>query len=215
MWRLTSPLFLLSVFVLAMELELLSQCPASLDHNATVATLLQRVQRSTIGKLLQFLSWTMFSRCWNPSFTLLLLYAALEVSLKDALLTYADDFPSPELFEFELRRWKWKFQDMPEEERPSSPAQAIKVCDPNYFPNVRVLLQIACTLPVTSCECEQSASALRRLHNYMQASMGAERLSSLALLHVHYNTTVDLDEAVDIFSRLHSRRMELESLIKP
>ena len=39
------------------------------------------------------------------------------------------------------------------------------------YPNIRVLLQVACTLPVTSCECERSASALRRLHNYMRASM--------------------------------------------
>ena len=135
-----------------------------------------------------------------------------EDSLDDALVTYADDLPSAELFEPELRRWKRKFQDMPKEERPSSPAQAIKVCDPNYFHNVRVLLQIACTLPVTSCECERSASAVRRLHNYMRASMGTERHSSLALLHVHYNTTVDLDEAVDIFSQLHLHRMEPESL---
>ena len=123
-----------------------------------------------------------------------------KVSLNDALVTYADDLPSAELFERELCRWKQKFQDMLVEERPSSPAQAIKVCDPNYFPNVRVLLQIACTLPVTTCECERSTSALRCLHNYMRASVNTEILSSLALLHVHYNTTVDLNEAVDIFS---------------
>ena len=97
-----------------------------------------------------------------------------EVSLTNALVTYANDLPSAELFEPEFRRWQQKFHDMPEEERPSSPAQAIKVCDPDYFPNVRVLLQIACTLPVTSCECERSASALRRLQNYMRASMGTE-----------------------------------------
>ena len=121
-----------------------------------------------------------------------------KVSLNDALVTYADDLPSAELFEPELCRWKQKFQDMPVEERPSSLAQATKVCDPNYFPNVRLLLQIACTLPVTSCECEWNASVLRRLHNYMRASVGTEILSSLALLHVHYNTTVDLDEAVNI-----------------
>ena len=99
-----------------------------------------------------------------------------EVSLDDALVTYADDLRSAELFEPELRRWTRNFQDMPEEEKPSSSAQAINVCDPNYFPNITVLLQIACTLPVTSCECERSASALHCLHNYMRSSMGTERL---------------------------------------
>ncbi|KAL5481631.1 hypothetical protein EMCRGX_G021830 [Ephydatia muelleri] len=36
--------------------------------------------------------------------------------------------------------------------RPSTPAAAIKDCDCDLYPNVRVLLQIACTLPVTSCD---------------------------------------------------------------
>ena len=37
------------------------------------------------------------------------------------------------------------------------------------------------TIPVTLCECERSASTLRRLNNYMRASMGKDRLSHLAL----------------------------------
>ena len=86
-------------------------------------------------------------------------------------------------------------------------------CDPTIFPNISVLLQIACTLPVTSCECERSASALRRLNKYMRASMGKCRLSNLALLHIHYDTPVDLDRVVDCYSHLHPRRLELESLL--
>ena len=35
--------------------------------------------------------------------------------------------------------------------------------------------------------------------------MGKERLSALAMIHTHYDTIVDLDEAVDIFARLHAR----------
>ena len=72
------------------------------------------------------------------------------------------------------------------QERPSSPAAAIKACDRDNFPNIFVLLQIACTIAVTSyaCECECSASTLRRLNNYMRASMCKERLSNLALLHI-------------------------------
>ncbi|KAI8493195.1 hypothetical protein Bbelb_291990 [Branchiostoma belcheri] len=44
------------------------------------------------------------------------------------------------------------------------------------FPNIGVLLKIACTLPVTSCECERSASALRRPNNHMPTSIGKTRL---------------------------------------
>ena len=71
------------------------------------------------------------------------------------------------------------------------------------FPNIGVLLKIACTLPVTSCECERSASALRRLINYMRASVGKKRLSNLALMHIHYDKDIDLDKVVDCFAQLH------------
>ena len=80
---------------------------------------------------------------------------------------------------------------------------------------LRVMLQLACTLPVTSYECERSASTMRRLHTYMPTSMTQERLSSLALLHIHYDVPIDRDEAVNIYSRLHPRRLALDSLIKP
>ncbi|KAL5491519.1 hypothetical protein EMCRGX_G016820 [Ephydatia muelleri] len=101
---------------------------------------------------------------------------------------------------------------MPEDKRPASVATAIKECDPMYFPNLRTFLQIACTLPVTSCECEPSASTLRRLHNYMRASMGQERTTALALMHIHYNSDIDLSEVVNIDAQMHPRRMELEYL---
>ena len=105
-----------------------------------------------------------------------------------------------------------RYLSMPEDLRPVSPAQAIQDCDRDLFPNIFTLLQIACTIPVTSCDCERSASALRRLHNYMRASMTTTRLSSLALLHVHYDDEVDLDDAVSLFTQLHPRRIELSTL---
>ena len=100
------------------------------------------------------------------------------------------------------------------ESRPSTLAAAIKQCDAQLFPNLFILLQIACTLPVTSCECERSCSTLRRLNTYVRASMGQERLSALALLHISYDKKIDLEEVVDIYARLHPRRLELSSLIK-
>ena len=113
----------------------------------------------------------------------------------------------------ELQRWKSKYMAMPPEKRPSSPVRAIKDCDSDDFPNIFALLQIACTIPVTSCECERSASVLRWLNNYIRVSMGKNRLSHLALLHIHYDTTIDLDMVVDCSAQLHPRRLALESLL--
>ena len=138
-----------------------------------------------------------------------------EVNLDDALEKYEGDLPSIDLFPAEFMRWRRRFMEQPPEERPASPFEAMKVCDSDMFPNVSILLQIACTLPVTSCECERSASALRMLHNYMRATMGKERLSSLALMHIHYEKDISIDNVVDIFAKLHPRRLELNSLLAP
>lgn len=138
-----------------------------------------------------------------------------EVNMEGVIEKYQDDLLSPELISTEMKRWKARYSGMAAELRPSTPAAAIKECDSDLYPNVRALLQIACTLPVTSCECERSASALRRLHNYMRASMGNSRLSSLALLHIHYDMEVDLDEVVTRYAHLHPRKLELDSIIRP
>ena len=48
----------------------------------------------------------------------------------------------------------------------------------------------------------------------MRASMGKARLSHLALLHIHYDMELDLDQVVDCYAHLHPRRLELDSLIQ-
>ena len=48
----------------------------------------------------------------------------------------------------------------------------------------------------------------------MCASMRKIRLSHLALLHIHYDAEVNLDEVVDCYARLHPRRLELESILR-
>ena len=92
-------------------------------------------------------------------------------------------------------------------------AQALRVCDEIYYPNLYILLKIFSTIPSTSCECERSASALRRLSTYMRASMGQVRLSALAMIHIHYDTSISIEQAVDIFATMHPRKMQLGSVL--
>ena len=127
------------------------------------------------------------------------------INLETAVSKYSADLPSPELFQMELKRWKNRYTGKKTRERPSSAGEALKECDKDMFPNIFVLLQIACTIPVTSCECERSASGLRRLNNFLRASMGKDRLSHLALMHIHYDTPIDLDSVVDTFATQHPR----------
>ncbi|XP_065650929.1 52 kDa repressor of the inhibitor of the protein kinase-like [Hydra vulgaris] len=101
----------------------------------------------------------------------------------------------------------------PPEECPSTAAQALKECDEELFPNIFTLLKIYCSIPATSCECERSASALRRIHTHSRAGMKQERLSALALMHIHYGKVTDEEKIVDIFSQKHPRRLQLQSVL--
>ena len=96
-----------------------------------------------------------------------------------------------------------------------SRASLLKACVPDDFPNLYMLLKIAATLPVTTCECERSISTMRRLNNYMRCTVGESRLSALALMHIKYMRImpVNLDEIVNLFLGLHPRMMQFTSLI--
>ena len=76
-----------------------------------------------------------------------------------------------------------------------------------------ILLKIAATLPATPCDCEHSISTIRRLNNYMRCTIGESRLSSLAIMHIKYDMSIDLDEVVSLFEGLHPRMMQLQSLL--
>jgi len=94
---------------------------------------------------------------------------------------YADDLPSPLVFDVELFRWRRKWLNA-DQDLLSSAIQALEECNHEFFPNVHhKLLRILCTLPITSEECERSFSALRRLKTYLRATMTSERESGLAL----------------------------------
>ena len=56
-------------------------------------------------------------------------------------------------------------------------------------------------------------SVLRRLKTYLRSTMGQERLSGLALIHIQYGMELDLEEIINIFARKHSRRMELLDIL--
>ena len=85
------------------------------------------------------------------------------------------------------------------------------------YPNIFVLLKILGTVAVTSCECERSGSVLKRLNAYLRASMGQNRLSALALMHINLDVDIDTKRVLKIFckrdkalhftNRLHSKKL--------
>lgn len=124
---------------------------------------------------------------------------------------YRDDLPYFPALEGELKIWKqiWaaKLQDFIK-----YPAEAYTLT--SDLPNVRVLLQIICTLPVTSSTAEHSFSALRRLKTYLRSTMTEDRLNGLAILHVHRDIAYRMSpkEVLEIFGRRHKRKISLALL---
>ena len=77
----------------------------------------------------------------------------------------------------------------------------------------RSLLKLFATLPLSSCSCERSASALCRLNNYLRSTQTAERLSALALIHIAYETEINLDTVCKLYLEKYPRRIECASLL--
>lgn len=74
-----------------------------------------------------------------------------------------------------------------------------KECYETIYPNIRILLQIFCTIPVTVATNESEFSALRRLKTYLRTAMKQNRLTALAILVLHRDRIVDPNEVVQRF----------------
>ena len=82
---------------------------------------------------------------------------------------------------------------------PDTPSKSLEHADESMFPNIHILLRLICTLPVTSSECERSISVLRRLKTYLHSTMGQERITGLALMHIKYGMELNLDDIINVF----------------
>lgn len=125
-----------------------------------------------------------------------------------------------ELFEFDLNRslleveaevktWMNLIQSLPQERRPKDIPEAILLGKDNFLPAVTTLLRLFGTIPVSNATAERSFSALKRLKTYLRSTMGEERLTGLALLHINKSTEVDPDEIIEIYAGKKERRIRL------
>ena len=80
-------------------------------------------------------------------------------------------------------------------------------CCPSVHPNIKFLLQILTTLPITTTSAERTFSMLRRLKTWLRSSMNDERLTGLALLAVATDISVKPEAVVDNFLKQGKRRI--------
>ena len=126
---------------------------------------------------------------------------------------YKADLINPDIIDQEITFWMKKWENVPKSQGGSTLATAIKEYDEDHFPNIFELLKIACTLPVTSCECERSFSAMRRYRTWLRSNMKTERLTALTIMNVHREVEVDYEKIVQLFLRLRPRKLDELNLL--
>ena len=123
---------------------------------------------------------------------------------------YGNDLPAPGSLDTELHLWSVKWRDRSQDAASfHTPVKTLAAVDSDFFPNIEQLLKIACTLAVTSCECERSISHLRILKTRLRSTMTETRLNGLALLYAHRDIACDAATVVDEYARRHPRRLQL------
>ncbi|CAK1597677.1 unnamed protein product [Parnassius mnemosyne] len=106
----------------------------------------------------------------------------------------------------EYRLWMVKWQRS--QDIPQSISDLILNCDIDMYPNIRKFLCIMATLPVSVATAERSFSTLRRIKSWLRSSMVEDRLTGLALLHVHKNVPIDVNDVITRFGRRRKRKID-------
>ncbi|CAC5416458.1 unnamed protein product [Mytilus coruscus] len=112
---------------------------------------------------------------------------------------YESDLQSEDQFLLEIKRWVARWDIYPSK-KPDQLCATLEMTPKELYPNIFCILQILLTMPPSTATAERSFSALKRVKTYLRSTMGQERLSSLALLHVHSDFDIDTKEVVDTFN---------------
>jgi hypothetical protein len=118
---------------------------------------------------------------------------------------YSSHLDSEEEVRHEYIQWRKLCEEIPRESRPKSPLEALDVV-PTHLNNIRTLLWIFSTIPVTTCTAERAFSALKLLKTFLRNRMSDDRLTGLAHLYIHSNLQIDPSDVLDRFASLSSNR---------
>lgn len=121
---------------------------------------------------------------------------------------YEPDLQPENQFLLEIQRWVARWEMFPSK-KPEQLCETLEMTNKELYPNVYCILKILLTMPPTTTTAERSFSVMKRVKTYLRSTMGQERLSSLALLHIHSDFDIELKEVIDIFDNAKHRKMLL------
>ncbi|CAF2907259.1 unnamed protein product [Rotaria sp. Silwood2] len=127
--------------------------------------------------------------------------------VKQAFDFYKDDLPSNDMnvlaAEFEMWQHKWKKTSI--SERPSNVLDSLNalLSIRSFYPNLYCLFELYAILPVTVSTAERSFSTMKRIKTTLRNSIGDERLSNLAIIHIHHDiaSNLNVEDVINIFCK--------------
>lgn len=121
--------------------------------------------------------------------------------------TYKEDLSSDvDSFKDEISRWTVKWRDS--DAKPSKLLDTINHTSCNLYPCIYKIFSILLAMPASSATAERSFSAMRRIKNFLRATMADERLSGLAMMHVHREIPIDTDVIINTFATQKDRVLD-------
>lgn len=108
----------------------------------------------------------------------------------------------------EYKIWQNYWQTTVHETLPDSVINVLKYCDQITYPGLHLMLNVLAALSVSVASAERSFSTLRRLKTWLRTSMNEERLTGLALLHIHFDIPVDIESIIERFSTSKTRKLD-------
>ena len=129
--------------------------------------------------------------------------------MEDIYSHYGEDMHmSLDEFKREVTRWRHRLL-LSEEGSPQSLVETLDYANAELYPGIYLTIKTLLTYPVTTCVTERSFSGMKRLKTPLRSTMSDERLSSLAVLHVHKHKKVDADQVISEFAGKKDRRLSL------
>ena len=115
-----------------------------------------------------------------------------------------------EEFKLEVTRWRhrWSIRE-PTDPLPQTLVETLDVANPAFYPAIYVAIKTFLTYPVSACAAERSFSSMKRLKTPLRNTMTDDRLSSLAILHIHKEKEINVESVLDQFAQHKERRLAL------
>ena len=127
-----------------------------------------------------------------------------------AIVKYSAFISSRIEIECEFTLWKAQWTERQQlASEISTAAAALKHCSALTLPNIRALLVMLATLPVTTAEAERVFSKVERKATAARAHMTEDRLiEALVMLSAHRDKSPSVEEVVDTFASCQGRRVD-------